>query len=420
MDMQNNINNKETDNFSQIIRQKVVNHTLPVDDMAWDAIQAELKAKQTKRIIPLWGWYLGGIAAGILVLLFVLSPFNEQLNEKQMAENKTIETKDVQQEQTNLTQTAKPIDLKQETKFKTQSKKFTNKQVTTNQTQIIVTESELNIIEKDLMQKTEPVNKLINNDIVENKSSENKSVEIQKQIIDENKLASIDSEIPEWNNPLQISDDGGWGLIAAVGSSNGSSTNQISSPVNVVAQKYGIVRAPTINTSILTPADFPDKSYNAPLSAGLKVNKKLSRTISIQSGIIYTYLQSNFKSRNTTATLNLHYLGIPLAAQTTILNSKKFGVYASAGVMIEKGIRSIYEQNESIGNQIITTRADTNIDGLQWAVNTSVGAKYSVFKDIDIYFEPRYSYYFDNNQPISIRTAKRHVISLEAGLKLNL
>ncbi len=418
--MQNNINNKETDNFSQLIRQKVEKHTLPVDDMAWGAIQAGLKAKKTKRFIPLWGWYSGGIAAGILILLFVLSPFNNELNKTQMAENKTIETKVAQQEQTNSTETTIPLQSKQETKLKTQINKISNKQVISNKTQIFINESELKITEKDTTRNTELITKLINNDIAENKNTESETENIKKQINEAKELAIFNAEIQEWSDPLQLSDEGGWGLIAAVGSSNGTSTNQISSPVNSVARMSGIVRAPTINTSILTPADFPDKSYNSPLSAGLKINKKLSKSLSIQSGITYTYLQSNFKSRNTTATLKLHYLGIPVAAQATIWNSKKFGLYASAGAMMEKGLRSFYEQSEYIGNQKITTTADTNIDGLQWSVNTSVGAKYSVFRDIDIYFEPRYSYYFDNNQPISIRTAKRHVISMEAGLKLNL
>ena len=418
--MQNNINNKETDNFSQLIRQKFENHALPVDDVAWDAIQAGMKAKKTKRFIPLWGWYSGGIAAGILILLFVLSPFNNQLNEKQVAENKAIETAVIEQEQTGIINTTKPIELKQETKHKTQNKKVTNKQLATNQTQISVVASQLSIIAKDSTQKTGPINNLIDNDIANNKDTGSKSSEIQIKAIEEKVLAKIDSEIPEWNDPLQISDDNGWGLIAAVGSSNGSSTNQISSPVNAVAQRNGIVRAPTVNTTILTLADFPDKSYNAPLSAGLKINKKLSKVISFESGLTYTYLQTNFKRKNATATLNLHYLGIPITAQAAILNSKKFGIYASAGAMMEKGIRSFYEQNERVGSQTITTAADTNIDGLQWSLNTSLGAKYGIFRDIDLYFEPKYSYYFDNNQPVSIRTAKKHVISLEAGLKLNL
>ena len=129
--MQDNLNNKP-DIFSQVIRQKIENHTLPVDDMAWDAIQAGLKAKKSKRFIPLWGWYSGGIAAGILVLLFVLSPFNKPLNEKQLAENKALETTVVQKEKTNPIQKIEPTELKEKATFKTQNKTFSNKQITKN------------------------------------------------------------------------------------------------------------------------------------------------------------------------------------------------------------------------------------------------------------------------------------------------
>lgn len=416
MNMQDNLNNKP-DIFSQVIRQKIENHTLPVDDMAWDAIQAGLKAKKSKRFIPLWGWYSGGIAAGILVLLFVLSPFNKPLNEKQLAENKALETTVVQKEKTNPIQKIEPTELKEKATFKTQNKTFSNKQITKNKTQIIVVESETFDKESTFNNKT--TNDIISHEITMEEPTKEQPAEIQKQNINENYLALGDSIIPEWEDPLKLSDEKGWGLLASVGSSNGTSTNQINT-MSTVTQKSGIVRAPTVNTTILTQADFPDKSYNAPLSAGLKINKKLSKIISIESGLTYTYLQTNFKRKNATATLNLHYLGIPVAAQVTVWNSKKFGIYASAGAMLEKGIRSFYEQNVYIGNQITTTTADTNIDGLQWSLNSSLGAKYSIFRDIDFYFEPKYSYYFDNNQPISIRTVKRHVISIEAGLKLNL
>lgn len=414
--MQNIINKNKPDIFSQLIRQKIEDHTLPVDEKAWDAIQAGLKQKKHKRIIPLWGWYSGGIAAGILVLIFVLSPFNKQLNEKQLAENKFTNTKVVKQDQTDITHKAEPTETIKETKIKTQNIRFANKQSTKNiiRTTIAELESKTNVNDSSQFLKAD--NTLINSNLAKLENAKDEKIE---ERFDVNNLTYIDS-LPEWNDPLKLTEEQGWGLIASVGSSNGSSTNQLTNTINPVAQTNGIVRAPTVNTSILTPADFSDPSYNAPLSAGLKVNKKLSKVISVETGFVYTYLQSNFKNRYTSATLNLHYVGIPVAVQANIWNSSKFGIYASTGAMIEKGIHSFYEQIERTGNQIITTTADTKIDGLQWSLNSSLGAKYSIFRDVDLYFEPRYSYYFDNNQPISIRTAKRHVISIEAGIKLKL
>lgn len=44
--MQNNINNNEQDAFSEVFRQKLENHQLPVDAECWDEIEARLKSKK--------------------------------------------------------------------------------------------------------------------------------------------------------------------------------------------------------------------------------------------------------------------------------------------------------------------------------------------------------------------------------------
>ena len=88
--------------------------------------------------------------------------------------------------------------------------------------------------------------------------------------------------------------------------------------------------------------------------------------------------------------------------------------------MVEKGLRSIYIQNEYIGSQIITTDARTKIDGFQWSVNAMLGGMYNLYRNIGIYFEPKFSYYFDNDQPISARTDQPVVFGLTAGVRFKL
>ncbi len=88
--------------------------------------------------------------------------------------------------------------------------------------------------------------------------------------------------------------------------------------------------------------------------------------------------------------------------------------------MIEKGLRSIYVQNEYLGNQTITTDAATNIDGFQWSTHVSVGIAYKIQRQLGVYFEPRFSYFFDNDQPVSIRTDNPVVIGFAAGLRYSL
>ena len=77
--MQNNINNNEHDAFSEIFRQKLENHTAPVAPESWDAIQAALKAKQPKRVVPLWWWFSGGAVAAAFLLLFTLQRYKNSM-----------------------------------------------------------------------------------------------------------------------------------------------------------------------------------------------------------------------------------------------------------------------------------------------------------------------------------------------------
>ena len=50
-------------------------------------------------------------------------------------------------------------------------------------------------------------------------------------------------------------------------------------------------------------------------------------------------------------------------------------------------------------------------------MNASVGAAYRFYGDWSLYFEPRFSHYFDCDQPASIRTDKPLGLGLSAGIR---
>jgi len=157
-----------------------------------------------------------------------------------------------------------------------------------------------------------------------------------------------------------------------------------------------------------------------PVSFGFMVRKNLDKVWSLESGLVYTYMLSTFDNQGTQrrdAKLHLHYIGVPLNIVFRIWNNPIFEVYISGGGMVEKGLQSVYIQNEYYGNQIFTTNAQTNIDGLQWSLNGAIGTTYKLQRNIGIYFEPKFSYFFDNNQPVSARTDKPIVVGLTAGLR---
>ena len=117
------------------------------------------------------------------------------------------------------------------------------------------------------------------------------------------------------------------------------------------------------------------------------------------------------------ATLGLHYLGIPVNLVVKLWNSSNWNVYVSGGFMLEKGLRSIYQVEAYNFDEHKSATYRSGIDGLQWSLNLSVGVSYRFYKDWSLYLEPRYSYYFDNNQPVSYRTENMTLIGVGAGVR---
>jgi predicted porin len=88
--------------------------------------------------------------------------------------------------------------------------------------------------------------------------------------------------------------------------------------------------------------------------------------------------------------------------------------------MVEKGLLSHYTQKQDLNNEhIAKITSDENIEGLQWSVAVAPGIDYKLNKNYSIYLEPKVSYYFDNNQPISARTEHPVVFGVNAGFRFS-
>ena len=416
--MQSNINNNEQDPFSEFFRQKLENHQLPVDANSWNEIKERLKSK--RRIIPFWFWLSGGAAVAVLALLFTLSPLSE--SPELMVKSKTtdikqkyIETERVEKQQIQVTTLIEKVPTKQT---------GTNNQLTNEQEQTIIetTFAQIHTINSDTTES---------NIIIENTTGNNLKPEAVAQTAIENKDSVIDKKTTRIisnsltentiEKPIVKSKNKQSWLLAATfgpGGTNLSSTNGYALEKN---GNVGLSFASNSYTNIMSANDFSQKNYLPPVSVGLIIGKDLDKTISIETGLVYTYLVSTFENngvQHNNANLKLHYLGIPLNLVVKLWNNPKWDIYLSGGMMVEKGLRSIYTQNEYYGYQTYTTTAKTRIDGLQWSVNTSFGATYKIRQNWGIYFEPKFSYFFDNNQPVSARTEYPVVIGLTVGVRI--
>lgn len=176
------------------------------------------------------------------------------------------------------------------------------------------------------------------------------------------------------------------------------------------------LRAP----AALTPADFKSRDYLPPLTVGIKIRIPFDDTWSLETGLQYTYLKTNLSDANWSgysADLQLQYLGVPVAMSATLTRSSRWELYWQGGVLLEKGLNSLYHEYRDWGNAVFTTTASTGIEGQQWSVFTALGVGYRIDKKLMLYFDPQLSYFFDNQQPLSIRTEMPLMVGVSAGLR---
>lgn len=461
--MQEELKNKP-ENFDKIIKQKLENHQIPVDADIWAGIEAGLQQKKKNKIIPFWWWFPIGSAA-VLALIFTLSPFTGNRNENTAKLNIRLEEKintknnlalkDTTSKQlrkitpensgilhNNSTKKIKPVlavtpilkaeirDEKNDNTNSIDTVKIINTVTTEHLSQSIAKTDDVKEMNdssiEEITKKELIANAEISQDWVE--AGKTLKVKTKKETKPESKIEQKKGLIPDnsitkdWveekNNKKSKTEKEVW-LAASVGSGNSMSGGGFSG-LEATNLNENIVSAGADYTSAYTPNDFTTKEYLPQLSFGLTVQKKIDKVISIETGLIYTYLQSNFSNSgnsNYSAQLNLHYLGIPINLLFQLTQNKHWNIYLSGGGTIEKGLRSIYIENQTIWSQTITTRAATNINGLQYSLSGSLGVSYKIQRNIDIYFEPKFSYYLENNQPISTRTDHPLVIGINGGLR---
>lgn len=429
--MQDNINTNKPDAFSEMMKQKLENHQLPVDLNDWSAIEKRLNKKGKRKLIPWWMWLPMGSAA-VLALLFTLRSFNETANYAVKSSSQVVSRQTETPKQYTAQQSIAKADASGSQisnvplaviKQKNSSVQNHNSVVIDLPNKVTVAfDSVVNKINNTVEPTTlravekEPIAQVV---VQQNDSVSNKR-EMKKTVLDPNPdemIAGVDKQKSKSNNWMLAASYGSQGNVDLA--SNTGAGDFVSSSPNFYDRTLSA--ANTNYTSIMATNDFTKKIYNDPLSFGLTVRKQLNITLSLESGLVYTYLLSTFENsgvQRSEAKLHLHYIGIPVNLITELWENSKWEVYLSTGFMAEKGIQSLYVQSQYFGTEVVTTTAKTNINGIQWSINGGVGVTYKIKRQLGVYFEPKFSRYFDNNQPVSARTDHPFVFGLSAGLRI--
>lgn len=171
--------------------------------------------------------------------------------------------------------------------------------------------------------------------------------------------------------------------------------------------------------------DVTEKSrHYMPLVIGLSVNKSLSSRWSIETGLRYTFLRSDFllesELMHKETIQRIHYIGVPLKINYRIFTYNGFSLYGQGGGALDipvYGTHSILEHSPKLG----TANKDLfHINApLQWSAEGGLGIQYHFTPSFSIYAEPSFRYYFNAGSDIkTIRQDKPFEFTIPIGLRL--
>lgn len=161
-----------------------------------------------------------------------------------------------------------------------------------------------------------------------------------------------------------------------------------------------------------------------PLVIGVSVNKSLTSRWSVETGLRYTFLRSDFLSQSKLmdkeTIQRIHYIGVPLKFNYRIITYNGFSLYGQGGGALDipvNGSQSIMEYSPQFGNP---TNTLLNIHApLQWSVEGGLGIQHHFTPSFSIYAEPSFKYYFNPGSDIrTIRQDRPFEFTIPIGLRL--
>ena len=214
------------------------------------------------------------------------------------------------------------------------------------------------------------------------------------------------------------------GISLTVSGITGTNSTQNSNRVNPM-MRPGISAAPE-KTGIKETST--NTSYGIPVSAGAGIRIGFAPKWSVGIGLNYSLLTRKFYGTYTQVGNNnailkdissdihetQHYIGVPVNLYYDIVENDRVSLYAYAGGTAEKCIADKFQVMDT---DITHTE---KIKGMQLSTDIGIGVEFLLGKHLGIYLDPSLRYYFDNDQPKSIRTAQPLMFGFEMGLRARL
>lgn len=172
--------------------------------------------------------------------------------------------------------------------------------------------------------------------------------------------------------------------------------------------------------------DVTEKTrHHMPLVIGLSLNKSLSSRWSIETGLRYTFLRSDFLSESQQihkeTIQRIHYIGVPLKLNYRIFTYKGLSLYGQGGGAMDIPVYSTQSISEFFPESGSTKKDLLHINApAQWSIEGGLGIQYHFTPSFSIYAEPSFIYYFNAGSDIkTIHKDKPFDFSIPVGLRLS-
>ncbi len=433
------INNK--DPFEQIVKSKLADYNAEVPSLGWEKLEGSLLAAQKLKVVRT-RWIASTLTAVAAALIGVFFVFQNMNNETPMnvSEIQSPKTTSINKEYNKETTTIKKDEvMKEVVKKKTSHSSLIAENTSSTQDKDFVSFSK-----SDEVRASEAIAS-DNKEVSEDKTlDEPRNGNKDNDVDEETKQRLIQEFINEGKRPLVTSEatktfktkTRSRNSISLTTQSGLSGSQQNSTTPNTLraslSDSYGTfaINKMKANNKEVEIQPKSEINHSQPVSFGVLTSFALSRKFQIETGLIYTYLSSETKSKsadyNENEKVQFHYLGVPLNLNYTLFSINKLDMFVSAGAMIEKDISGRIKYNDekkvSSFNSGYASEKSSKIkqNNPQFSISSGLGITYPIYDKANLFGKIGGRYYINaNNEYRTYYSDEKFGLDIQLGIKFN-
>lgn len=400
--------------WRQQMQQKMADYQQPAPEVSWDLLDKTLASNKPKaKVVPMWTRRLAAaVVAAVIVVSTGYLMLRQQDEDTMAIVNKQMPEVVPTRE---LTQTEETIQTVAESNAQPQrllARVSSQPATTATTTEFVETTQEGSLPVQSVQQEEK-----------EKENTEDSSSTKDRSVASQSPERSTTVIYPSDFHRSTSSTDGSRLMAKAYLSNSmtgGANAMSLSTAISNSENNCPDNNNPTYNPSTPIVQEKEERvSHRQPIRFGLTLCYRLSDQWSIESGLVYTRLSSDYTyllagTPYAQGEQQLSYIGIPLKVNYQLWNSRHVGLYVTAGGMMEKMVKGSLQMTENGKEQ----KTNVSIKALQFSVNGAVGMEYRLTNLTSIYAEPGVDYYFNNHSNVpTYYQEKPFSFNLNVGLR---